>query len=159
MSGARRTLRAALLVALVALAWGVERLSSAPSLEARERREERSQPAREADAGARAVAEAFRAGRSDLRVELEGVVERLLADDRSGSRHQRFVIRLGDGHSLLVSHNIDLAPRVPLAAGDRVTLRGEYEWNERGGVIHWTHHDPERRGRDGWIRHRGRRYE
>ena len=83
---------------------------------------------------------------------------RILPDDNVGSRHQRFIVTLESGHTVLLSHNIDLAPRVPLAQGDRVVFRGEYEWNERGGVVHWTHHDPGGRRPGGWIRHRGETY-
>jgi hypothetical protein len=57
-----------------------------------------------------------------------------------------------------VSHNIDLVPRVPLALDDSVEFRGRYEWNEQGGVIHWTHHDPQGDRPGGWIRHAGRLY-
>jgi hypothetical protein len=98
------------------------------------------------------LGEAFRERRSDIVVETAGVVDRLLADDRDGSRHQRFILRLPSGQTVLVAHNIDLAPRVPLGRGDPVVLRGEYEWNERGGVLHWTHHDPEGRRPGGWSR-------
>lgn len=75
-------------------------------------------------------------------VETSGVVVRLLHDDREGSRHQRFILDVGQGQTLLIAHNIDLANRVPLALGDRVAVRGVYEWSDPGGLIHWTHHDP-----------------
>lgn len=101
---------------------------------------------------------AFAEGRGDLWVTLEGRVERTLRDDEDGSRHQRFVLRLAEDLTVLVAHNIDLAPRVPLERGDRLRLRGEYEWNERGGVVHWTHHDPAG-APGGWIDFDGRRYE
>jgi hypothetical protein len=102
--------------------------------------------------GVSAVEAAFAAQRSGLWVETEGRVARLLADDNDGSRHQRFILELDGGHTVLVSHNIDLARRVPLDRHDLISLRGRYEWNERGGVIHWTHHDPQGHISGGWIR-------
>ncbi len=109
-------------------------------------------------AGDAAVEQAFSARRSDVMLEVEGRVARTLADDLVGSRHQRFVIELNSGRTLLISHNIDLAPRVPLREGDAVEVRGEYEWNDRGGLLHWTHHDPRGRRPGGWIRHDGESY-
>lgn len=88
-----------------------------------------------------------------------GTVRRILSDDNDGSRHQRFIVELESGRTLLVAHNIDVAPRVNgLAPGDSVSFFGEYEWNDRGGIIHWTHHDPRARHVDGWIDHDGKRY-
>lgn len=98
------------------------------------------------------VLEAFRAGRSDVIVEGRGTVEKVLRDDTKGSRHQRFILSLGPGHSVLISHNIDLAARIPdLRRGDEVQFKGEYEWNERGGVVHWTHRDPRGRHPHGFL--------
>ena len=97
--------------------------------------------------------------RSGEMVEGVGIVERVLRDDEDGSRHQRFIVRLGSGLTLLVSHNIDLAPRVAnLEPGDDVLFRGQYEWNDQGGVIHWTHDDPEGRRHGGWMEHEGVTY-
>lgn len=88
-----------------------------------------------------------------------GTVTRILPDDNDGSRHQRFILQLESGQTLLVAHNIDLAPRVDgLKLGDTVSFFGEYEWNDRGGVIHWTHHDPAGLHVEGWVEHNGRRY-
>lgn len=110
--------------------------------------------------GDAAIAAAFRERRSDIEVEARGTVIKLLPDDTRGSRHQRFILRLGSGQTVLVSHNIDLAPRIDaLKTGDELSLRGEYEWNERGGVVHWTHHDPRGRRAGGWIRHGDRVYQ
>lgn len=101
----------------------------------------------------------FAEGRSDVVVRASGGVARVLADDNKGSRHQRFIFELESGHTVLVAHNIDLAPRVPLGRGDSVEVKGEYEWTEQGGVLHWTHHDPQRRHEGGWIKHSGETYE
>ncbi len=103
------------------------------------------------------IRRAFEQQEDEIWVEADGVVQRTLADDNEGSRHQKFVVDL-DGTTVLISHNIDLAPRVPLSRGDRVVFRGLYEWNERGGVIHWTHHDPRGRKPGGWITHAGETY-
>jgi len=89
---------------------------------------------------------------------ISGTVKRTLADDNEGSRHQRFIVQGGSGNTVLVAHNIDLAERIPLATGDNVELYGRYECNDKGGVLHWTHHDPQGNEPGGWIEHRGKRY-
>jgi hypothetical protein len=102
---------------------------------------------------------AFEARASGRMVRVDGVVRRTLADDNDGSRHQRFLIDTSSGLSLLISHNIDLAPRLEgLAAGEAVQAFGEYEWNEKGGLMHWTHHDPAKNHQEGYIEWRGRKY-
>lgn len=106
------------------------------------------------------VAEAFSEKRSDLQVRLEGTVDRVLTDDEHGGRHQRFVLRLINDQTVLVAHNIDLAPRVPgIQRGEAVEVYGEYEYNPLGGVVHWTHRDPANRHPHGWIRYRGKTYQ
>ena len=112
------------------------------------------------DSATRAITAAYRAQRSDVQVSGSGTVKKVLRDDRHGSRHQRFLLRLSNNQTLLIAHNIDLAPRIPdLQPGDRVAFYGEYEWNNQGGVIHWTHHDPAGRHVDGWLKHEGRTYQ
>lgn len=106
------------------------------------------------------LGEAYKNRRSDVQVKGSGTVSKLLPDDNQGSRHQKFILRLSSGQTLLVAHNIDLAPRInALEEGDRVEFFGEYEWNSRGGVIHWTHHDPSGRHVGGWLKHNGRTYQ
>lgn len=106
------------------------------------------------------IGRAFASGTSDVKVEGEGTVIRLLPDDVDGSRHQRFIVQLTSGQTLLITHNIDLAPRIAgLKVGDSVGFNGEYVWNEKGGVIHWTHHDPQGRHVAGWVMHNGKRYQ
>lgn len=97
---------------------------------------------------------------SDLQVQGEAVVVKLLRDDLKGSRHQKFILKDETGYTVLVAHNIDLAPRIEgLKKGDRVEYYGEYEWNSRGGVIHWTHKDPKGYHASGWLKHNGRTYQ
>lgn len=105
------------------------------------------------------IGRAFASGTSDVQVEGEGSVTRLLPDDLDGGRHQRFILRLASGQTLLVAHNIDIAPRIDgLKEGDSVRFKGEYVWNEKGGVIHWTHHDPKGRHVTGWVKHNGKTF-
>ena len=91
-------------------------------------------------------------------IEVRGFVRRLLSDDNDGSRHQRFIIDVGGGWTLLIAHNIDLARRVPVGMGDRVQVRGMYEWNDLGGLVHWTHDDPQGIEDGGWVRYRRKVY-
>lgn len=106
------------------------------------------------------IAHAFANEVSNVQVEGEGTVVRLLADDTKGSRHQRFIVQLESGQTLLIAHNIDLAPRINgLEEGDSVRFNGEYEWNEKGGVVHWTHHDPRGKHVAGWVMHNGKTYQ
>ena len=110
--------------------------------------------------GNAALAEAFDRQQNDLQVQGSGEVVKILPDDREGSRHQRFILRLSSGQTLLIAHNIDLAPRIPsLRRGDLVEFYGEYEWNPKGGVIHWTHHDPRGSHVPGWLKHDGEIYQ
>lgn len=91
---------------------------------------------------------------------VRGRVERTLADDRDGSPHQRFIIGTDSGLTVLIAHNLDLAPRLEgLAPGELVTVLGEYEWNEKGGLMHWTHDDPQGQHVAGYIDWRGKRYQ
>ena len=85
---------------------------------------------------------------------------RILPDDVNGAHHQRFILKLASGQTLLITHNIDIAQRIDaLYVGDIVRFKGEYVWNEKGGMIHWTHHDPQGRHVAGWIVHNGKTYE
>jgi hypothetical protein len=103
---------------------------------------------------------AFERRTSNIQVEDEGVISKILPDDMDGDKHQKFIVRLYSGQTLLIAHNIDLAGRVDTAQeGDRIAFNGEYEWNAKGGVIHWTHHDPNGNHVAGWLRHNGQTYQ
>jgi hypothetical protein len=90
----------------------------------------------------------------------QGTVIKILPDDRDGSQHQKFILKLSSGKTLLVAHNIDIAPRIAsLRVGDNVAFCGEYAENPRGGVIHWTHHDPSGHHPNGWLKHHNNTYQ
>ncbi len=97
---------------------------------------------------------------SRVQVEDTGKVTKVLADDNQGVRHQRFLVKVASGQTLLFAHNIDIARRVDnLKVNDNLEFRGEYIWNEKGGIVHWTHHDPQGHHHDGWIKHNGSTYQ
>ena len=97
---------------------------------------------------------------SGSQVSGSGTVQRVLSDDNDGSRHQRFILELSSGRTVMIAHNIDLAPRVAsISNGDLVLFFGQFETNDRGGVVHWTHKDPRGQHVDGWLEHRGQRYQ
>lgn len=99
---------------------------------------------------------AYQNKQSNVQVQGSGKVIKVLSDDNSGSRHQRFILKLPSNLTVLVAHNIDLANKIiDLKAGDNVEFYGEYEWNNKGGVIHWTHKDPRGKHKDGWLKHNG----
>ena len=115
---------------------------------------------RSSQAGDEIIGRAFANRTSNIQVEGKGTVIRLLPDDVKGPRHQRFIVQLASGQTLLMTHNIDIAPRIDeLQLSDSVSFYGEYVWNEKGGVIHWTHHDPQGRHVAGWIKHKSHTYQ
>lgn len=103
---------------------------------------------------------AFNKKISNVQVQGQGIVIKILKDDLEGGKHQRFILKLNSGQTLLIAHNIDLAPRINnLKVGDVVIFFGEYEWNTQGGVIHWTHKDPQKSHVHGWLKHKGKIYQ
>ncbi len=109
--------------------------------------------------GADAIHRLFEGSMSNVEVHGTGTVSRILADDDEGSPHQKFILTMSDGLTLLFAHNIDIAPRLDgLTVGDTVEFLGEYEWGEQGGTVHWTHRDPQGAHQDGWLKWEGRVY-
>ncbi len=106
-----------------------------------------------------AITTAFKNKKSDVIVTGQGKVVKILKDDTEGSKHQRFIVRITPNQTILIAHNIDLAPRADIRTGDQISFKGEYEWNNKGGVLHWTHHDPRGKHPDGWLEVKGKRYQ
>lgn len=86
-------------------------------------------------------------------------VKRMLRPDEKGEKHEKFLLQVSNGTTILVAHNTSRAPSVPLSAGDIVTVHGEYIWNAKGGVIHWTHKSDTPRHEGGYIDFKGQRYQ
>ena len=107
-----------------------------------------------------AIFSAIQNQQSDVLVESNGRIVKVLPDDNKGSRHQRFLVKLNNGHVILIAHNIDLAPRIDsIREGEEISFKGEFEWNNKGGVVHWTHHDPRKKHPGGWLHYKGQKYE
>jgi translation initiation factor IF-1 len=105
------------------------------------------------------VLSAQASGLSKVEVLFAARVKKLLPDDTQGLPHQRFLLELNNGTTVLVAHDIKYAPKVPIQPGDIVTIQGEYVWNKKGGLVHWTHHSDSPRHRGGYIDFNGQRYQ
>ncbi len=86
-------------------------------------------------------------------------VKKMLKYDDRGLPHEKFLLGLSNGTTILVAHNTKMAPYVPIQAGDVVTVHGEFIWNAKGGLIHWTHHTDTQSHEGGYIDFNGKRYE
>ena len=129
------------------------------STEQRTQQSDRTSPST-FELGTARIQQAYQQRQSDIQVQSVGEVIAVLKDDNEGSRHQKFILELENSQTVLVAHNIDLAPRIDnIQKGDQVEFYGEYEYSDKGGVIHWTHHDPSRKHVDGWLKHLGRTYQ
>ena len=118
-----------------------------------------SRPGYEIEPGFMTVEKAYLSHESGMMAEVHGRVVRILRDEREGVHRQRFVIRLPNGQMVIVIHNVEDSDRVPVRLEDPVLVRGQYEWEESGGVLHWTHRDSSPNRRHGWVEHMGRRYD
>lgn len=106
------------------------------------------------------LADAFRKQTSNVQVQGNGVVVQVLPDAIDRDRQQRFMLRVASGQTIMIVHNVSLAPRIPLLnAGDVVEFNGLYEWNAQGGVVRWTHRDPAGWHPPGWLRHNGQTFQ
>jgi hypothetical protein len=111
-------------------------------------------------AEATSIENAFNNHESDEQVKGAGRVIPILKDDHQAFRYQRFILKLLSEQTVLVAHNIDLILRIhSISNGEAIQFYGEYEWNNKGGVVHWTHRDPNGRHDGGWLKHNGKTYQ
>lgn len=110
-------------------------------------------------AGDLSIASAIKSRASGTIVEGSGTVIKILPDDNDENPHQRFLIKLDSGDVVKISHNIDVAKRVPIQERDTVEFHGQFEWNDLGAAVHWTHRDLRGKHEDGWLKHRGKTYQ
>jgi hypothetical protein len=118
-----------------------------------------SSPAASADNAA--IAADFANHRSKVEVTADGIVVRLFPDRQSSTgTHEQFIIRLtSQNQTVEIEHDISIGKRVPVAQGDEVIVHGEYIWNAQGGLIHFTHHDPQATHEGGYIIDDGKTYD
>jgi len=105
------------------------------------------------------VLEAQDKKKKKVEVSFSARVRKLLPDDTKGLPHQQFLLLLDNGSTVKVAHDTKYAPRVPINEGDMLTIKGEYIWNRKGGVLHWTHHSDTPRHEGGYIDYNGQRYQ
>lgn len=109
------------------------------------------------------VYDAWRAGRSHIEVTAGGSVARILGTRVGPSgTHLGFLVHLsggeGRGLTIRVEDNVDLTGPIPLREGENVEVRGEYIFDPRGGLVHYTHRDPRGRHPAGYVLADGKFY-
>ena len=118
-----------------------------------------SLPGYDVEPGVHVVERAFYDKQSDLMVEVTGEIVRVVRPVKGNEGHQEFQLRLPNGQLLLVVRNTSAEDRIPLETSDKVTVRGNYQWSELGGVIHGTQRDYSLDRMHGWIEHDGKKYD
>lgn len=86
------------------------------------------------------------------------VVTKILPDDNSGLKHQKWMVRLSNGITMQAVYNSDMCPRVSLRTGDVIAMGGQFIWTKGGAMLHWLHHDPKGRRPDGFVYVNGKYY-
>jgi hypothetical protein len=104
----------------------------------------------------------YASGTSDAEVVAQGTVLGVLGTHNGPSgEHEGFLLKLTQQCDLMlrVETNVDITGPVPLRAGETVTVKGQFEDDPGGGVIHWTHRDPSGRHVAGYVLAGGKYYE
>ncbi len=107
------------------------------------------------------VCRVSRANASGVEVIADGSVEQILGTQAGPSGpHEGFLLRLRSGCDLVVrvETNVDFTGPIPLRTGEYVVVKGEYESDPLGGVIHWTHRETSGRHPSGYVEAGGRYY-
>ncbi|WP_155723962.1 DUF3465 domain-containing protein [Bdellovibrio bacteriovorus] len=86
------------------------------------------------------------------------VVVKVLPDDNQGLAHQKWTVRLSNGKNMQAVYNSDMCPRVPVKVGDVIAMGGQFIWTNKGGLLHWLHHDPRGKRPDGYVYVNGKFY-
>lgn len=101
--------------------------------------EETQSIAQSSQVGDQEVIDAQNKGLSKVHVTFSATVYKLLPDDTKGIPHQRFLLRLSNNTTVLIAHNTNLGTYLNIKPGDVVDVSGEYIWNKKGGLVHYTH--------------------
>lgn len=92
-------------------------------------------------------------------IEVTGaVVSDALPDDLSGSRHEKWVVRLACGVDVQAVYNIDVTPRIPIKTGDVISMGGQFIYDRGGGLMHWLHEDGHGHRPNGYVEINNVRY-
>ena len=132
---------------------------NAPPSESSQNRPSEGQSANPAALDDREIIDDQTNQRVKVEVTVTARVKKLLPDDTRGLQHQKFLLILSNGTTILVANDLTYGQRVPIEAGDVVKIHGEYIWNRLGGLIHWTHRSDTPRHESGWIEFNGHTYQ
>jgi hypothetical protein len=87
-----------------------------------------------------------------------GSVVKILPNDTSGLKHEKFMFQISDGLDgkyngkiVVVAHDISMAPFVPIQIGSKLEIKGDFISNANPMVLHWTHKDDKHVHPDGYI--------
>jgi hypothetical protein len=108
-----------------------------------------------------AVCAAFQQQLSGVEVIADGTVAQKLGTAQGPSgEHEGFSLRLRSGCALTlrVETNTAFTGPIPLRVGERVTVKGEFDYDTDGGVIHWTHRAMGSHHQSGYVEAGGRFY-
>jgi hypothetical protein len=104
----------------------------------------------------------YSSGASGDEVIGRGTVAAVLGTSNGPSgEHEGFLLKLHGQCDLLlrIETNTSIIGPVPLHEGENLIVKGQYENDPTGGVVHWTHHDPAGRHVAGYILAGGKLYQ